>query len=120
MSARGPKREFPRSARVGELIREIIAAQVDRIDDDRLFGVAITGVEVDNELEKAVVYFDADDPEGAGAALSDHSGRLRKAVGDQARIRRTPRLEFEVDASIASGNRIDEILGNLDIPPAED
>ncbi len=120
MPARGSKREFPRSARVGELIREIIASEVDRIDDDRLFGVAITGVDVDNELEKAVVYFDADDTGGADAGLNHHSGRLRKAVGDQARIRRTPRLEFEVDASIASGNRIEEILGNLNVPPAED
>lgn len=120
MPARGHKREFPRSARVGELLREIIAAEVERIDDDRLLGVAITSVDVDNELEKAIVYFDADDAAAADEALEESSGRLRKAVSGQARIRRTPRLEFELDRSISTGNRIEEILGSLDIPPAED
>lgn len=120
MPARGHKREFPRSARVGELLREIIASEAELIDDDRLLGVAITSVDVDNELEKAVVFFDADDADSADAALHDHSGRLRRAVSSQARIRRTPRLEFELDRSISTGNRIEEILGNLDIPPAED
>ena len=43
-------RNFERTDRVGELVREIVAGELERIDDDRLFPVAITGVEVDREL----------------------------------------------------------------------
>lgn len=117
MSRQGSGREFQRSARVGELMREILAGEIDTIDDDRIFAVAFTGVDVDNELEKAVVYFDADDPEEALEALEDHSGRLRHAVSSQARLRRTPRLEFKLDEAVEGGGRIEDILANLDIPP---
>lgn len=101
-------------------MREILATEVESIDDRRLDSAPITGVDVDNELEKAVVYFDADDPETAAEAFVEHSGRLRRAVSTQARLRRTPRLEFAVDGSVRGGGRIDDILANLDIPPADD
>ena len=35
-----------RTARVGELIRRIVAEEIDALDDDRLSMVSITGVEV--------------------------------------------------------------------------
>lgn len=113
-------RDYERSARVGELMREILAVEIDRIDDGRLDAAVVTAVEVDNELEKAVVFVDTDDGVAALEALEEHSGVLRKAVSDQARIRRTPRLEFKVDGSVSTGNRIDEILSGLAIPPADD
>ncbi|NOX32021.1 MAG: 30S ribosome-binding factor RbfA [Actinobacteria bacterium] len=116
MNQRGGK-DYERSARVGELMREILAVEIDNIDDRRLWSVAVTAVEVDNELEKAVVFVDADDGEVALGALEDHVGVLRRAVSRQARIRRTPRLEFKVDGSVGTGNRIEDILSTLDIPP---
>lgn len=116
MSRRGG-REYERSARVGQLMREILAGELDTIDDDRVFAIALTGVDVDNELEKAVVYFDADDAEEALEALDEHSGRLRRAVSSQARLRKTPRLEFQLDEAVGGGGRIEDILANLDIPP---
>jgi len=116
MSRRGG-REYERSARVGQLMREILAGELDTIDDERVFAVALTGVDVDNELEKAVVYFDADDTEEALEALDEHSGRLRRAVSSQARLRKTPRLEFRLDQAVGGGGRIEDILAKLDIPP---
>ncbi len=116
MNQRGGK-DYERSARVGELMREILAVEIDSIDDRRLWSVAVTAVEVDNELEKAVVFVDTDDGEVALGALADHVGALRRAVSRQARIRRTPRLEFKVDGSVGTGNRIEDILSTLDIPP---
>src|SRR5688572_22146142 len=50
---------YPRSARVGETLREIIADELVRIDDERLAFVTITSIDVDNELNRAVVYFDS-------------------------------------------------------------
>lgn len=119
--ARGARRDYARSERVGELLRQIIAEELDRIDDERLAEVAITGVEVDNELMKAVVYYDALDEDAEhAAALEEHRRRLKSAIGSQARLRRTPELVFDADPSISTGSRIDEILAGLEIPPADD
>ncbi len=119
MSRRGSGKEFERGARVGQLMREIVSGEVDAVDDPRLYAATITAVEVDNELEKAVVYFDADDPDAALDAFEDHGARLRRAVSDQARLRRTPRLEFKLDESVEGGGRIEDILATLDIPPPD-
>ena len=116
MSRRGSGREYERSARVGQLMREILAGELDAIDDDRIFAIALTGVDVDNELEKAVVHFDADDTDDALEALDEHSGRLRRAVSSQARLRKPPRLEFRLDEAVGGGGRIEDILARLDIP----
>ena len=106
-------RDYERRERVGELLREILAVEIDRLDDDRLFGTVVTGVDV----EKAVVFVDADDGDGTLTALEEHAGALRRAVSRNARLRRTPRLEFQVDGSVSGGNRIEEILAGLEIPP---
>ena len=44
-------RDYPRSARLGELLRQIIADELERIDDDRLSFVAIAGVDVEQGRE---------------------------------------------------------------------
>ncbi len=61
---------YPRSARVGETLREIIAEELVRIDDDRLVLVTVTQIEVDNELNRAIVFFDSlAGPDGDGDIL---------------------------------------------------
>jgi ribosome-binding factor A len=121
VAGRGSRREYPREARVSELIREILGERCARLadDDGRLEGVVVTSVEVERELRHATVWFDADDPDDARAALGDHRVDLQAAINDQARLRRTPVLEFRYDHAIAEGGRVDEILAGLDIPPAE-
>jgi ribosome-binding factor A len=118
---RGSRREYPREARVSELVREILGERCARLadDDERLGGVVITGVEVERELRQATVWYDADDPDDAHAGLTEHRVDLQAAINDQARLRRTPVLEFRYDHAIAEGSRVDEILAGLDIPPAE-
>ncbi|MFV1989464.1 MAG: 30S ribosome-binding factor RbfA [Acidimicrobiales bacterium] len=110
---------FTRSDRVGPLILQIVAEQLQYIDDKRLDGVSITGVDVDNELAKAKVYFDkyetdTDAVADALVAFSEYRGKLRKAVAHQTRIRRAPELDFRPDPAIAAGLRIDEILRGID------
>lgn len=120
---RGQRRDYARTDRVGELIRQIVAEELAREGDERLGLMSITGVEVDNELEKAVVFYDLLDEEAADevdAALWEVRGQLRSAVGRQARLRRTPDLEFEIDPSIAAGQRVEEILAGLEIPDETD
>ena len=116
MANRGASR-YPRTARVGELLREIVAEELTRLDDSRLDMVAITKVTVDRELEKAVVYFDTlagpEDDDEVVAALDEHRVRIQGAVGRQARLRRTPHLVFRPDEVTRGAERIDGILAQL-------
>jgi ribosome-binding factor A len=104
----------PRTARLNELLRQIIADELVEIGDERLEHVSITSVDTDSELNRAVVFFDsrlgeAGDPQVL-AALSERRVRLQRAVGDQMRARRTPVLEFKPDEVIRHAERIDTIL----------
>lgn len=120
---RGQRRDYARTDRVGELIREIVAEQLERLGDERLEMASITGVQVDNELEKAVVYYDLLDTDAADethAAWAEVRGKLKAAVGREARLRRVPELVFELDPSIAAGARVDELLSGLDLGGDDD
>ena len=114
-------REYQRSARLNELLREIIAEELERIDDDRLDWVSVVSVEVDNELTKARVYLSSleENEDEITKVLSEYRGQFRKVIGRSARIRRVPDLVFMIDPSIRSGNRIEEILSELDIAESE-
>ncbi len=114
-------REYQRSARLNELLREIIAEELERVDDDRLDWVSIVSVEVDNELTKARVYLSSleENEDEIIKVLSEYRGQFRKVIGRSARIRRVPDLMFMIDPSIRTGNRIEEILSELDIAEPE-
>ncbi len=112
---RNAPRDYPRTARLNELLREILASELERVDDDRLGLVSISGVDVDSELTRAKVYLSSleGDLGDTMAALEHHRGQLRKAIGEQARVRRVPELEFVADPAIASGGRVEEIIAEL-------
>jgi ribosome-binding factor A len=99
---------------VGETLREIIAEELVRIDDERLEFVTVTGVEVDNELNRAHVYFDSlageDGDETIIEALGDHRTRLQSSIARQIRAKKTPILHFKPDVALRSAERIDDIL----------
>ncbi len=110
---------------MNELLREILAEELLSFDDTRLENMSITSVSVDSDLQRAHVSFDtlaADDETDAQVlvALEEHRIALQRAVGSQARLRRTPELVFHPDEAIRSGERIDVILRDLDggEPPA--
>jgi ribosome-binding factor A len=123
---RNAPRDYPRTARLNELLREVIADEIERIDDDELGFVSVTAIEVDSELTLAKVFVSSldDDVDAQIAVLGNHRGAIRKAIGSQARIRRTPDLRFVPDPSVQTGGRIEEILATLnlddDSDPADD
>jgi ribosome-binding factor A len=117
-----PTRQYPRTLRINELVREITAEEIERIDDERLELVAITSVEVEADLRHAVVWFDsllgeANDDEVL-QALGDARVAIQAAIGRQARMKRTPTLTFKPDTGVRTGERVDEIL--REHPPAPD
>lgn len=108
-------RDYPRTARLNELLREIIGEELGAIDDDRLGWVSVTGVDVDTELTFARVYLSTleDDPPPAFfEALDDHKKDIKRAIS-RSRLRRTPELVFTTDPAIEASGRLDEILHRL-------
>ncbi|QGG94874.1 ribosome-binding factor A [Actinomarinicola tropica] len=120
---RSNARHYPRTARLKELFREILAEELERIDDPRLEMVTVIEVDVDAALDRATLYFTAPhDPDDLDAAAIDaealdalraHRGRLQRALGREARIKRVPELGFEVDEVTRGAARIEEILREL-------
>jgi ribosome-binding factor A len=108
----GPK--YPRSARVGETLREIIGEDLVRFDDERLEFVTVTGIDVDPELNRAIVFFDSlageEGDEEIIEALGEYRIRLQSSIARQIKAKKTPILEFRPDIAIRSSERIDEIL----------
>jgi ribosome-binding factor A len=112
-------RGYERTDRLGELLREIVAEELTEIDDERLELVTITGVEVDRELERAKVFYtslgqDERSPDIV-EALAEHKGRVRRAIGNQARVRRVPEVVFSPDEAQRSAERIEDILRQAEL-----
>ena len=112
-----PGRRYPRTARVNELVREVVAEELERLlgDDERLALLTVTHVEVTPDLRRATVLLSSL-PEGAEAALQENRARLQAAIGRQARLKRTPQLSFGADPAVATGQRVEELLRALDEP----
>src|SRR4051812_35435534 len=108
---------YPRTARLNELLHQIIAEELERIDDERLELVTVMSVEVEPDLRHATVYVDT--PTGAERdadmleALSDHRVALQKAIARQARVKRTPQLAFRVDEVERQAARVEDVLREL-------
>ena len=110
-----------RTARVGELIRRIIAESVEKIDDSRLALVSFTNVHVDRDLHRAVVWFTTlyqEDDEDLVAMLNGYAPRLRRAVARQAHLRKTPELVFRADEVLRAAERIEMLIAES-AEPAE-
>jgi ribosome-binding factor A len=102
--------------KVNSTLREVIAEEVERLNDSRLELVSITGVNTSPNLRQATVYIDvlgSDDMSGALESLRRASRRLQSAIAAQVRMKYTPALEFEVDPGVVGGERIDAILRSL-------
>ncbi len=99
---------------MSETLREIIAEELVRIDDERLEFVTITGIDVDPELNRARVIFDslsgADGDDEIVAVLHEHRPRLQSSIARQIRAKKTPILDFEPDMALRAAERIDDIL----------
>jgi ribosome-binding factor A len=56
---RGSVRRYPRMVRVNEVVREVVADELERLSDPRLGLVTVTGVDVSADLRHATVYYSA-------------------------------------------------------------
>src|ERR1700722_7387346 len=110
----GAAHRYPRTARVNEILREVLADAVERLadSDERLALLTITAVDCDTDLRRALVLFSSLGEDGE-AALGEARVRLQAAISQQVRLKRTPQLRFGPDPAVAAGTRIEDILREL-------
>ena len=110
----GSSKGYPRTARLSEVLREVIADELTLIDDERLDLVTITAIDVDSEMNRAIVYFDSmfgeEGDEGVVEALLEFRPRMQASINRQMHARKTPILSFRPDEVIRSAARIEELL----------
>jgi ribosome-binding factor A len=113
-SQRGASRRYPRSARVNEVLREVLATEIERLadTDERLALLTITTVESDPDLRRARVLF-ASLEDDAREALDESRIRLQAVLASQVRMRWTPQLSFAADPVISNAQRVEDLLRQL-------
>jgi len=118
----GVSRQYPRTARLNELLREILADELEHLDDDRLQMMTITSVDIEGDLRRAQVFYDSlageEGDEEVLEALGEIRWKLQRAIGREARIKHTPELTFAPDPAVRAGARIDELLTVIPEPTA--
>jgi ribosome-binding factor A len=122
MKKRTTARDYPRTARLNTLVRDILARELARIDDERLEFVTLTSVVVDGDLKKAVAYYDHsrgdDADEEVAEAFEEHRARHQRAIGREAHITRTPETRFELDGVLRTAQHIESVIRTLpDLEP---
>jgi ribosome-binding factor A len=104
----------PRTDRVSEEFREILAESIQGLKDPRIGFVTVTGVRVSPDLHVAWVYYtvlgDEKERLATRAALRSARPHLRRDLGRQIRLKVTPELRFEEDGVAAAADRIDRLL----------
>lgn len=121
----GSAKHYPRTARLNTLLHQIVAEHLERLDDDRLPFITVTGTEIDSDLNQCDVYISTfeNDPEADEHilhVLSEQRIPLQSAIAQQAKLRKTPSVVIQFDPSVRAGAKIDAILAGLDIAPDDD
>lgn len=108
-----------RAVRIAERIREELAELlVKQINDPRLLGVSITGVEVDRELAYANIFFSSVEGSARAAEIQsgfEHAqGFLRSELAHRINLRIFPRLRFRFDPTFERADKIERLFVSLE------
>jgi ribosome-binding factor A len=125
-----PPRDPRRPDRVGEAVREEVAAFIARdAKDPRITGlVTVTAVEMTRDLRHASVYVSVmgtdEQRTSTLEGLASTAAHLRSRVGRALRLQFAPEIVFKLDESVARAARIEHLLAGIkneakDVPPAE-
>jgi ribosome-binding factor A len=101
-----------------EIQREVNEILQRRVRDPRVQDVTITDVRITGDLSQATIYYSilsdlASDAEKTQKGLQKATGLIRKELGSRMKLYKVPELFFERDESVQYGNKIDEMLRNL-------
>lgn len=101
-----------------EILKEVNQILRKKVRDPRVENVNITDVHVTGDLQQATIYYSilsdlASDKKAAQTGLDKSTGLIRRELGKVLTLYKTPEIVFELDESVAYGNKIDEMLRNL-------
>ncbi|MDI2589218.1 MULTISPECIES: 30S ribosome-binding factor RbfA [unclassified Psychrobacillus] len=105
-----------RANRVAEQMKKELGEIIGRkLKDPRIGFVTVTDVAVTGDLQQATIYVTVLDgnKEDTLKALEKAKGFIRSEIGQRIRLRITPELLFQFDESAAYGNRIDDLLRQI-------
>jgi ribosome-binding factor A len=108
---------YKRSQRVGDLIREEIAEIIMyKLKDPRIGFVTVTGVDLSPDLKSARIFVSIlkeEERDSTLEALNSSRTFMRSILAKRLRMKFIPHLEFNLDASIDYGFKIDKILREI-------
>ncbi|HEY8444515.1 MAG TPA: 30S ribosome-binding factor RbfA [Bacilli bacterium] len=98
--------------------KEISRIIVNEIKDDRLKFVTITKAYLNDDLSIATVYYSVlgnpNQIENTKELLQEAKGFIKTLLSKRLEIRKTPELRFKYDESFEYGNRIENILKEIE------
>jgi len=108
-----------RQRRISELLKEEISILLQReARDPRLEDVTVTDVEISPDLRHARVYVSVIGDRQAKAkalkGLERATGFLKRGLAARVTLRRIPNLTFHLDDSVERGQRIMELLHQIE------
>ena len=108
-----------RQERVRELLKRAIGEAIRREFNVSEAGlISVNDVDCTGDLKSAVVFIsilgNADQQKRGLALLTEHRSRLQGLVAKSVILRYTPTLRFLIDDSIVRGNRVMQIIEELD------
>ncbi|WP_246939821.1 30S ribosome-binding factor RbfA [Bacillus pinisoli] len=114
-----------RATRVGEQMKKELGEIIGRkIKDPRIGFVTVTDVEVTGDLQQAKVFIsvlgDDEQRQNTLKGLAKAKGFIRSEIGQRIRLRKTPEISFEFDESVDYGNRIENLLAELNKSTRQD
>jgi len=105
---------YARSLRVNQVLRQVVAEELERLADadERLRMVTVTSVDSTADLRQATVFLStlSDD---AAAALDERRVQVQRAVSRQTKLKRTPQLSFVQDPAVVAGSRVEDLLRQI-------
>lgn len=116
---------FSRADRVGGLIQQILAENLNKsIKDPRLAMATITGVKMSKDLKIAKIYFaisgGKEKIDRALLGFNSAVGYIKRLIAAEMDLRYMPELKFFYDESFDYGARIDSLLKSLNTEDGKD
>jgi len=110
--------DFPRSARLNEVLKEEIADILrKKLKDPRIGFVTVTGVKASPDLRHADIFVSVlgteEEKESAYKSLKGATGFIRSELGKRLRIKFLPEISFVIDESIDEGIRISKLIKRI-------
>ena len=121
-SDREPRGDSQRQLRVGEELRHLLAALLERGDmrdpELRSASITVTAVDVSPDLRNATAFImplGGQDEARLLAAMKRAAPWFRAQVGERAGLRFAPEIRFQIDRSFDEADRIGALLRRPDV-----